>query len=269
MKVATEFASDSANRLAVWKSVMEVKMFLNEMKFVMVKTNSFGNIRKLNELGAEGWRFHSMEPFYQEDRMRFQHIMRQMIVCLKKSPGRACRYYVKHIKGHSKSPNSFRAEDLTDKCDDLRRCGFEFQGFHHIVKFSFSPKRLQDRAMLGYFCVWSLDIDGESILKTNERIASVAKKASEDPEFKTFPKGRENEDASHVKLIELIEKINELEALELKRQMGKDWDDGLLNVKPDPEAVAKLVSWSPDTASFVEDVIWFSTGNLIASSMGD
>jgi hypothetical protein len=70
-------------------------------------------------------------------------------------------------------------------------------------------------------------------------------------------------------LYKTVKKVIELDNLELKKQMGHDWDEGLLEVEPDIEAVINSLSYDFDINTFVEEVLWSSQGNLILSSLSD
>jgi len=75
--------------------------------------------------------------------------------------------------------------------------------------------------------------------------------------------------AGYQYLYKTVKKVIELDNLELKKQMGHDWDEGLLEVEPDIEAVINSLSYDFDINTFVEEVLWSSQGNLILSSLSD
>ena len=64
-----------------------------------------------------------------------------------------------------------------------------------------------------------------------------------------------------------IKRVIELDNRELKKQMGKDWDEGLLDVEPDIDAILNAMSYYPDNHDMVEEILWLAQGNLIASSI--
>ena len=68
-------------------------------------------------------------------------------------------------------------------------------------------------------------------------------------------------------LEEFIQRVIELDNRELKKQMGKDWDEGLLDVEPDIDAILNAMSYYPDIKDMVEEILWLAQGNLIASSI--
>ena len=68
-------------------------------------------------------------------------------------------------------------------------------------------------------------------------------------------------------LYKLVRRIIEFDNLELKKQMGKDWDEGLANIEPDIEEVINSLSYDIDLEILVEEILWSSQGNLIVSSL--
>lgn len=70
-------------------------------------------------------------------------------------------------------------------------------------------------------------------------------------------------------LCDLVKRIIELDNQELKKQMGKDWDDGLADIEPYVDAVIDTLSFNINLEILVEEVFWSAQGNLIASSLPD
>jgi hypothetical protein len=67
--------------------------------------------------------------------------------------------------------------------------------------------------------------------------------------------------------LKFIKRVIELDNNELKKQMGKHWDKGLLDVKPDIEEVIESMSLSLDLETMVEEIFWSCEGNIRVSSL--
>ena len=72
---------------------------------------------------------------------------------------------------------------------------------------------------------------------------------------------------SYLNLLKIVGRVIELDNMELKKQMGKEWDEGLLDIEPDIEAVLDSLSYDFSIETLVKEILWSAQGNLITSSL--
>jgi len=276
-------------------------------KFIMINTKGRSMQNELNKVGREGWHYVKMEPFIQQQKMTASHGVSKFAVCVEQSSDMISYYRSKFIDGNSQSTHSFRIDDINEYNKRMERCGFEFKDFHHVFVLHLDPRYNTRRSMKGYLCLWEISLDrdmAENMIKRIDKVTEVLRRNITPDKLNKAPftsqihcikekleKYKEERDEislggilpelspgkeekilvekikNYEYLKETVKRIIDLDNKELKKQMGKDWDDGLAAIKPDIESVINSLSYDFSIENFVEEVLWSIQGNLISSSL--
>jgi hypothetical protein len=235
-------------------------MSFQQKKFSLVNTVGSSMQTELNEHGREGWRYVKMEPFFQQKAMTGSHAASKFLVCIENTPDTISFHRVILMGKANKS--HFSTGELNEKNKVMQNCGFNMIDFHPVLALHLNPEHNSRRMMKGYVCVWGISIDIECWVKMCQRKRLVTEIISQE----------------HVKLdpatmdvyqyyYDLVERINELDNIELKKQMGEDWDEGLLDCVPDIDSVVHSLPVESGIEAIVEQAYWSSMGNLLVNNI--
>jgi hypothetical protein len=195
---------------------------------------------ELSRYSKEGWRYYKLEPL-----RCLESKVKQYIVCLERAHYERY-FYLSGEVGVAKTSTEY-LENINSINRKMENCGLSLVYFHNAVQ---GVEHGHENKSV---CLWEMNMEPFATEQLQKRAKKISQKIQDETEQPPSP--------------ELIEEIIDLDYVELKKQMGEDWDESLADNKPDINSVIDLLSPSPIATDFVEKVLWLVDGALMAESL--